>query len=167
MANRFCVRCKITTQLFKENPYKFWPKGDPQQPHLKNPMWTQAKHCESCVLHCKLRLCECFLAPTLKLCNCGVGGSKEEHMKHLVEDCFLPGFALFGPDAAAPCSGKKTASFHTPLTGGNWVKFLHNFNLARVYSGPELPLASILFSLFAVITFALHSNWFSKKPPLL
>ena len=173
------MQCKITAQLFKANPYLFWAKGDPQETFLKNPMWTQAKNVGNCVLHCKLRLSECFLAPTLKLCNCGVGGSKEEHMKHLVEDCFLPGllyvcvhvslfvlgllffncftgFALFGPDAAAPCSGKKTASFHTPLTGGKWVKFLHNFDLARVYSGKELVLASILFSLFAVITFGLE-----------
>lgn len=40
--------------------------------------------------------------------------------------------------------------------GGKWVKFLHYFDLTRVYSGNNLILSQILFSLFAVITFALE-----------
>lgn len=157
MACRFCVQCRITDLLFKQNPYKNWPKGNPQDPHLQDPIWTQFKYCGNCVLHGKLRLSECLLSPTLQRCNGGYGGfTKEQHMKHLVDDCYLPGFALFGPDIAAPCSGKKTASFHTPLTGGKWVKFLHNFDLERVYSEEQLMLAHILFSLFGIITFGLE-----------
>ena len=153
MALRFCVQCKITSDDLMKDLYKFWALGDKQHPYLFNPLCSQVESCANDILHCLIRLAEAFLGPTMERMNREIGGPREAHSRYISEVCGFP-FVFFGENTA-PNSGKKTVSTHTSLSGGKWLKFLHSFDLERVYTERELFLAKILFSLFAVIMFAL------------
>ena len=132
-------------------------KGDPQVPFIKDPMCTDARRdAGNCTLHCKLRLSESFLGNTLERCNINIGTSKEDHAKHIVEDCEIPGFVFFGENTAV-CSGKQTKSTHSSLKNG------HNPSAAgllllytRIYVRPYI------FSLYTQVYIFLHlRSWYN------
>ena len=155
MSNCFCVQCKATAEEVKDDPYKFWPKGDPQVPS-HTPVVTQIGNVVNCTLHFLLRTCECIFGATLRLCNDGAGGfSRDEHEKYIVQVCGISGFRLLG-DISTIGEDKKPSLPWTSLSGSQWKKLIFKFDLSRVYSGERLKLAKILITLLSLISFGIE-----------
>ena len=112
-----------------------------------------------CTLHTNMRVTECVCDDCMMKCNTASLKEREEHSRHIRNDCGVTGFHFFGKKNEPGKHGQLNALEWTNLQWPQLKRILYRFDLGRIYGNGEVAVTYTLPLLFTPLALSARL-WF-------